>query len=200
MSDHDRRSFLQHSALASVGALGAGALVGHAVPTMAAGATTRILVQGGPEQRIRDLGITLPEPGRPFATLVPTVISGNMLFTSGTGPRGEDGRPVTGKVGADVTPEIAKAAARGCGLSVLANVRAALGTLDRVARLVKTFGMVNSAPDFTGQSNVINGFSELMIEVFGEELGKGARSAVGMASLPGGWCLEIEAIFEIRAG
>jgi len=198
MPDRDRRTFLQQSALVGVGALGAGAVGAHAVP--AAASAARILVQGGPEQRIRDLGITLPEPGRPFATLVPTVISGNLLFTSGTGPRGEDGRPVTGKVGADVTPEIAKAAARGCGLSVLANVRAALGTLDRVARLVKTLGMVNSAPDFTGQSNVINGFSELMIEVFGEQNGKGARSAVGMASLPGGWCLEIEAIFEIRGG
>jgi enamine deaminase RidA (YjgF/YER057c/UK114 family) len=121
-----------------------------------------------------------------------------MLYVSGHGPRREAGGYVTGKVGADVTVDDARAGARGAGLAILATVRNAVGSLDRVVRLVKTLGMVNSAPDFTGQSQVINGFSELMIQVFGEQAGKGARSAVGMASLPGGWCLEVEAIFEVR--
>jgi enamine deaminase RidA (YjgF/YER057c/UK114 family) len=99
-----------------------------------------------------------------------------------------------------MTPEDGQAAARAVGLNVLATVRNELGSLDNVVRLVKTLGMVNSASDFTGQSGVINGFSQLMIEVFGESAGKGARSAVGMASLPGGWAVEIEAVFEVRQG
>ena len=187
----DRRSFLKESVVA-VGAIGA------AAGAAGAGNAAASMVQGGPEQRLRELGITLPEPQRPSATLVPAVLSGSMLYVSGHGPRGADGRSVTGKLGADVTVEQGHAAARTAGLNVLATVRNALGSLDRVVRVVKILGMVNSAPDFTNQSRVVNGFSELMIEVFGEENGKAARSAVGMAALPVNWAIEVEAIFEVR--
>jgi enamine deaminase RidA (YjgF/YER057c/UK114 family) len=190
---NDRRSFLKHTAAAGAGVIGGVSLGVTAQPAGAA-----ILRQGSPEARLRELGITLPDPQQPFATLVPAVRSGNTLFTSGHGvPRGSDVRS-TGKLGADMTPEEGQAAARAVGLNILATVRNELGSLDNVVRLVKTLGMVNSAPDFTGQSGVVNGFSQLMIEVFGESAGKGARSAVGMASLPGGWAVEIEAIFEVR--
>lgn len=183
----DRRGFLQASA-AAMGALGAlGTFATH-------GAARQI----SPEQRVRELGLVLPDPIGPSATLVPAVITGNLLYTSGHGPRGPEGLRTSGKVGADMTVEEATELARLTGLSVLASVRAALGSLDRVERLVKTLGMVNSAPDFTGQSRVVNGFSQLMIDVFGEERGRGARSAVGMASLPVGWAVEVEAIFEVR--
>src|SRR5690606_16954779 len=144
-------------------------------------------------------GLELPEPQGPSATLVPAVLSGNMLYCSGHGARPPEGVVVRGKVGDDITVEHATEVARYVGINMLATVRNELGSLDRVERLVKTLGMVNSAPDFTGQSRVINGFSQLMIEVFGEELGKGARSAVGMAALPVGWAVEIEAIFQVRA-
>ncbi len=185
----DRRSFL-HTSAAAAGVLGAAAL--GAIPARSAALVAA--VQGGPEQRLRDLGITLPEPQGAGATLVPAVLSGSMLYCSGHGPRPS----VTGKVGADVTVEDATAAARSVGVNMLATVKNMLGSLDRVARVVKVLGMVNATPDFTGQSRVINGFSQLMIEVFGEELGKGARSAVGVGSLPAGWVVEIEAIFEVR--
>lgn len=186
----DRRRFLQASAAA------AGALGGIGLSAVAGLAQA----QPSPEERVRELGLQLPEPQGPSATLVPAVLSGNTLYVSGHGPRGPEGLRTQGKVGADMTVEEATELARLVGLNVLATVRASLGSLDRVARLVKTLGMVNSAPDFTGQSRVINGFSQLMIDVFGESLGKGARSAVGMASLPVGWAVEIEAIFEVRPG
>ncbi|HUF69454.1 MAG TPA: Atu1372/SO_1960 family protein [Longimicrobiales bacterium] len=193
---NDRRSFLKHTAAVGAGVIGGVAL--GAAPTR--GPAPVAAAQGSPEQRLRELGITLPSPQQPFATLVPAVRSGNMLYTSGHGaPRGSDVRS-TGKLGADMTPEEGQAAARAVGLNVLATVRNELGSLDNVIRLVKTLGMVNSAPDFTGQSGVINGFSQLMIDIFGDTAGKGARSAVGMASLPGGWAVEIEAIFEVREG
>jgi enamine deaminase RidA (YjgF/YER057c/UK114 family) len=192
-SGDDRREFLRKTACAGAGALGVMGVRAAAVP--AGMVVTR---QGGPEQRVRELGLVLPAPQQPSATLVPAVLSGTLLFVSGHGPaRGAEIRAV-GKVGADMTPEEGQAVARAIGLNVLATVRNALSSLDRVVRLVKALGMVNSAPDFTGQPAVINGFSELLIQVFGEAAGKGARSAVGMASLPGGWAVEIEAIFEVR--
>jgi len=156
--------------------------------------------QGGAEARVKALGLVLPDPQGPSGTLVPAVRTGNLLFTSGHGvPRGSDVRAV-GKLGADMTTEEGQAVARAIGLNILSTVRASAGSLDRVVRLVKTLGMVNAAPDYTGMSSVINGFSSLMIEVFGEEMGKGARSAVGMSSLPVGWAVEIEAIFELSDG
>jgi enamine deaminase RidA (YjgF/YER057c/UK114 family) len=117
-----------------------------------------------------------------------------MLYVSGTGP----GKGVVGRLGQDYDVNQGKAAARQVGLQILAVVKAELGSLDKVERLVKTLGMVNSTPDFKQQPQVINGFSDLMVEVFGASNGKGARSAVGMSSLPGGIPVEIECIFQVR--
>lgn len=150
------------------------------------------------EARLAELGLELPPVPTPVATYVPSVRSGSMLYVSGSGPgNGPDGKPVRGKVGRDLTLEQGNAAARLVGLRVLANVRHSLGSLDRVERLVKVLGMVNATPDFGQQPQVVNGFSDLMVEVFGEERGKGARSAVGMGSLPSGIPVEVEAIFEV---
>ena len=121
-----------------------------------------------------------------------------MLYISGHGPRKAEGGFVTGKVGQTLTLEQGQKAARLTGLDVLSTVRDTLGSLDRVARLVKVTGMVNSPEDFKQHPQVINGFSELMIDVFGEKMGKGARSAVGMSGLPFGIAVEVEAIFQVR--
>lgn len=152
----------------------------------------------GPEDRLKELGITLPEAPNPVATYVTAVISGNMLYISGHGPAAIEGvKP--GKVGADLTLEEGRLAARATALSVLATMKNALGSLDRVVRLVRTFGMVNAAPDFTEQPQVINGYSDLMAQVFGEQAGKGVRAAVGMGSLPSNIAVEVESIWEIRS-
>jgi enamine deaminase RidA (YjgF/YER057c/UK114 family) len=151
-----------------------------------------------PEQRLRELGIELPPPPRPVAVYVPAVRTGHILFTAGHTPRGPDGSPLVGKVGADMTVEQGHAAARIAGLNLLSTVRNTLGSLDKVVRLVKVLGMVNCTPDFGQQPQVVNGFSELLVEVFGAEKGKGGRSAVGMASLPANQPVEVEAIFEVR--
>lgn len=155
--------------------------------------------KGSAEQRLRELGIKLPPAPKPVAVYVPAVVSGNLLFSSGHGPGSVDGKRIQGKVGGDLTLEEGYAAARKVGLNVLSTVRGTLGNLDRVVRLVKVLGMVNCTTDFTKQPQVINGFSELMVEVFGEKSGKAARSAVGMGSLPGNIPVEIEAVFEIRS-
>lgn len=149
------------------------------------------------EKRIQELGITLPDVPKPAATYVPTVRVGNLLFTSGHGPKKSDGY-VQGKVGRDLTLEEGKEAARLTAIAVLASVRSELGSLDKVVRLVKVLGMVNATEDFKQQSQVINGFSDLMVEVFGKEAGTAARSAVGMGSLPIGIAVEIEAVFEVK--
>jgi enamine deaminase RidA (YjgF/YER057c/UK114 family) len=143
--------------------------------------------------RLQELDIVLPEPVRPVATYVRYVQTGNLLFISGTGP-GPEIRP--GKLGADMTVEEGYAAARSVGLSILATAQDALGDLDRVKRLVKLLGMVNSAADFTDQPQVINGCSDLFVEVFGDS-GYGSRSAVGFVSLPSGIPVEIECTHEI---
>lgn len=147
----------------------------------------------GPEQRLRELGLELPPAPEPVAVYVTWVRTGDLLFTSGHGPD-----TARGKVGADLTLEEGHAAARDTGLRILSTVRNALGSLDRVSRLVKVTGMVNCTTDFTRQPEVVNGFSELMVEVFGDEAGKGARSAVGMGSLPSDIPVEIEAVFEVQ--
>ena len=121
-----------------------------------------------------------------------------MLYASGHGPRKADGTLIQGKVGNELNLKEGYAAARLVGLNVLSTVRATLGSLNEVVQLVKVLGMVNSTPDFTKHPQVINGFSELMVQVFGEKAGKGARSAVGMGSLPSGIAVEIEAIFQVR--
>jgi enamine deaminase RidA (YjgF/YER057c/UK114 family) len=150
-----------------------------------------------PEKRIQELHLTLPEPPRAMAKYRTAVLAGNMLYVSGHGPaKGGPGK-AAGRLGADLKTEDGKLTARSVGLAILATVRATLGSLDKVKRLVKTLGLVNSTPDFTEQPAVINGFSELMAEVFGEENGVGARSAVGMVALPNNIPVEIECIFEV---
>ncbi len=152
-----------------------------------------------PESRIQELQLILPPPPRPVAKYRPAIQSGNLLYVSGHGPLHADGKTLSrGRVGADLTLEQGKEAARLVGLAILSTVRNTLGSLNRVKRLVKTLGMVNAVPDFQDHPQVINGFSELMAEVFGEEAGVGTRSAVGMGSLPANIPVEIECMFEVE--
>jgi enamine deaminase RidA (YjgF/YER057c/UK114 family) len=150
-----------------------------------------------PERRLQELHLTLPPAPKPVAKYKTAVQAGNMLYVSGHGPLKPDGKMITGRVGADLTPEQGKEAARAVGLAILATVRNTLGSLDKVKRLIKTLGMVNCTADFKDQPLVINGFSELMADVFGEDAGVGARSAVGMGSLPSNIAVEVECIFEV---
>ena len=149
------------------------------------------------EARVTELKLELPPAPKPVAVYKPLVIVGNLAYVSGHGPLKPDKSLMTGRVGADLDLEGGKAAARQVGLAILATLRNELGSLNRVKRLVKTLGMVNSTPDFLDHPKVINGFSELMADIFGQENGIGARSAVGMGSLPGNIAVEVEAIFEI---
>lgn len=151
----------------------------------------------GADARIAELHLMLPKPPKPVATYLPVVRVNELIYVSGHGPTRHDGTTIKGVVGADLTEEEGTQAARVVGLAILASVRNYLGTLDRVVRLVKVLGMVNAAPTFENHPKVINGFSDLMVEVFGEA-GKGARSAVGMGSLPNKIAVEVEAIFEIK--
>lgn len=152
-----------------------------------------------PEKRLQELHLTLPPPPKPVAVYKPAVLVGNLLYVSGHGPLTPEGKiGICGKVGADLTLEQGYQAARQVGLAILSTVRHTLGSLDKVKRLVKTLGMVNAAPDFRDHPKVINGFSELMAEIFGSEAGIGARSAVGMGSLPNNIAVEIECIFEVQ--
>jgi enamine deaminase RidA (YjgF/YER057c/UK114 family) len=148
------------------------------------------------DQRLAELGIELPEPSPAMGSYVGAVTSGSLLFVSGKGPMRADGSFVTGKVGDTVDLDAAVEAARLAGLQLLAVMRHELGSLDRVRRIVKTLGMVNCAPGFNRTPQVIDGCSNLMIEVFGEA-GRGARSAVGMAELPSDIAVEIELIAEL---
>lgn len=152
-----------------------------------------------PEKRLQELGITLPVPPTPLAKYKPTVLIGNMLYVSGHGPaKTGDPKLLAGRVGAQLTTEQGKECAKLVGINILATVKASLGSLDRVKRLIKTLGMVSSTPEFLEHPLVINGFSELMAQVFGDDAGVGARSAVGMGSLPGDIPVEIECIFEVQ--
>jgi enamine deaminase RidA (YjgF/YER057c/UK114 family) len=151
-----------------------------------------------PDARIQELGLTLPPPPKPVAKYKTAVLAGGLLYVSGHGPaKLSDKTPVTGRVGADLTTEQGKESARAVGLNILSTVRNTLGSLDKVTRLIKTLGMVNCTADYKDQPQVINGFSDLMAQVFGEDAGVGARSAVGMGSLPGNIAVEIECIFEV---
>ena len=153
----------------------------------------------GAEARIKELGITLPNPPKPMGNYVPGVRTGNLLFLSGHGPIRIEGNPsARGKVGRDLTTEDAYKVAREVGINLLGSARALLGSLDRVKRVVKVLGMVNAVESFGEQPKVINGFSDLMVEVFGDA-GRHARSAVGMGSLPAGIPVEIEMILEVSA-
>src|SRR5438552_8953973 len=152
-----------------------------------------------PETRIQELHLTLPPPPKPMAKYKTAVKVGNMLYVSGHGPAKLDAKsPVAGRVGDDLTAEQGKQAAKLVGLNILSTVQNTLGSLNKVKRLVKTLGMVNCTADFKDQPQVINGFSELMAEIFGEDAGFGARSAVGMGSLPANIPVEIECIFEVE--
>jgi len=150
------------------------------------------------EKRLKQLGIDLGKVSSPVANYVNAVRTGNLLFLSGKGPRAVDGARPKGKVGRDYTAEQAYQHARTVGLDLLAVMRAELGSLDRVKRVVKLLGMVNAVPEFEDHPKVINGCSDLFVEVLGEA-GKHARSAVGMGSLPMGIPVEIECIVEVGA-
>ncbi|WP_445383333.1 RidA family protein [Robiginitalea sp. IMCC43444] len=150
-----------------------------------------------PEAKLQELGIRLPVAATPVANYVNAVRSGKLLFLAGKGPKKEDGTYVTGKLGADLSIEEGYEAARLVALNQLAVLKAELGDLSKVKRIVKVLGMVNATPDFTNQPEVINGFSDLMVEVFGER-GKHARAAVGMGSLPRGIAVEIELVVELE--
>ncbi|MBL6945790.1 MAG: RidA family protein [Rhodospirillales bacterium] len=151
-----------------------------------------------PEQRIQELGITLPKLPSPVGTFVPFVRHGDLVFLSGQGPILENGSLATGKVGLDVSAEQAYEHARRVGIVLLSAMREAVGSLDQIERVVKLLGMVNAVPDFGEHPKVINGCSDLFTEVFGDR-GRHARSAVGMGSLPGQITVEIEAIVAVRA-
>jgi len=145
-----------------------------------------------PEQKLKQLGIELPPPVPPVGAYVNAVRTGNLLFLAGKGPGA-----VSGKVGKDMTVEEAKKHARAVGIALISVMKAELGSLDKVKRVVKVLGMVNAVPEFQQHPEVINGCSELFIEVFGDK-GKHARSAVGMGSLPRGIPVEVECIIEVE--
>jgi enamine deaminase RidA (YjgF/YER057c/UK114 family) len=147
------------------------------------------------EQRVRELGLRLPAVRAPAANYANAVRTGNLLFLSGNVPVTADGQTPKGKVGADVTAEEAAEHARLVGLQLLAVLKQELGELDRIRRIVKLLGMVNAVPEFTDHSTVVNGCSDLFVEVFGE---KHARSSIGVGSLPYGITVEIEAVVEVE--
>jgi len=149
------------------------------------------------EKRLVELKLQLPPAPKPVAVYKTVVVAGNLAYVSGHGPLKADKTSITGRVGDDLDLNAGKVAARQVGLAILATLRAELGSLDRVKRVIKVLGMVNCTPDFRDHPAVINGCSELFAEVFGSEHGIGARSAVGMGSLPGNIAVEIEAIFEL---
>lgn len=151
------------------------------------------------ERRLQELQLELPPAPKPIAVYRPLVICGNLAYVSGHGPLRSDKTLITGKVGVELDLAAGKLAARQVGLAILATLRSELGSLDRVSRLIKVLGMVNCPSDFREHPAVINGCSELFADVFGRDNGIGARSAIGMGSLPGDIAVEIEAIFELKA-
>ena len=149
-----------------------------------------------PEERLAEMGLSVPEVAKPVASYIPAVRTGNYVFTSGQLPMVDGALVATGKVGAEVSPELATELARTCALNALAAVRAEIGELSAIKKIVKVVAFVASTPDFTGQPGVINGASELLGEVFGEA-GRHARSAVGVAVLPLDAPVEVELIVEV---
>jgi enamine deaminase RidA (YjgF/YER057c/UK114 family) len=149
-----------------------------------------------PEAKLAELNIILPDPPQPVANYVNGVRAGNLIFLAGKGPKRADGTEITGKLGQDVSIEEGYEGARLTAINQLAVLKEMLGDLSKVKRIVKVLGMVNSDPDFVDQPKVINGFSDLMVEVFGDR-GRHARAAVGMASLPRGQAVEIELVVEV---
>jgi enamine deaminase RidA (YjgF/YER057c/UK114 family) len=159
--------------------------------------TVEVKSNFNPEAKLDSMGILLPQPATPVANFVNTVQVGNLLFLSGNGPLKPDGNFITGKVGTDLSIEEGYEAARLTGINQIAILKSALGDLSRVKRIIRATGMVNAAPDFTQHPSVVNGFSDLMVTVFGER-GKHTRAAVGMASLPFNIAVEIDVIVEIE--
>jgi enamine deaminase RidA (YjgF/YER057c/UK114 family) len=150
------------------------------------------------ESRLKELNLELPLPPRVLGLYKPVVVVGGLAYMSGHGPIGADGTAICGRLGEDLDLEAGYEAARRTALMVLSTLRQRCGSLDRVRRLVKTMGFVQATTAFTDHPAVVNGFSELMRDVFGPEAGLGARSAVGVPSLPAGWAVEIDAIFELE--
>jgi enamine deaminase RidA (YjgF/YER057c/UK114 family) len=153
----------------------------------------------GAEARLAELKLELPPAPKPVATYVTAIQHDDLIYVSGHGPLRSDGTLITGKLGADMDVAGGQAAARQTGLAILSTLRAKLGTLDKVERLIKSLGMVNSTPEFAEHPKVINGYSDLMKDVFGDA-GVGTRSAVGMVALPAGIAVEIEAVFQVKRG
>lgn len=148
------------------------------------------------DAKIAELGLQLPPAPKPGGNYTPVVQIDNLLYVSGHGPLTTDKTLLTGRVGSEITQEEGYAAARQVGLTMLATLQQYLGSLDRIQRMIKVLGMVNAAPDFQNHPQVMNGFSDLMVEVFGDQ-GRAARSAVGMGSLPGNISVEVEAIVQV---
>jgi len=153
-------------------------------------------METNPENRIKELKLMLPPPPKALGVYKPVLVIDRFLYVSGQGPVKNDGTMIKGKVDSDLSVEEAKFAARQVGLTMLSTIKTHFGELTRIKRLVKTLGIVNSSPEFDQQPAVINGFSELMAQVFGEETGIGVRSAIG-GILPGNIAVEIEAMFEL---
>lgn len=151
------------------------------------------------EARLAELKLELPPAPKPAGIYAPVLIIGDMAYVSGHGPLRTDGTLIIGKVGEAISEADGFQAARAVGLTMLATLKRELGSLDRIVRIVKTLGMVNAVPNFQNHPQVINGFSSLWIELLGEQNGKGARSAVGMGSLPSNIAVEVEAQFQIKA-
>ncbi|MBH0009824.1 RidA family protein [Salinibacterium sp. UTAS2018] len=147
------------------------------------------------DARLAELGLSVPETSKPLAAYLPAMVSGNLVYTAGQLPMVDGALPATGKVGAEVDASAAHEYAKTCVLNGLAAAKGAIGSLDRITRVVKVVGFVASDPSFTGQPGVINGASELLVEIFGE-IGKHARSAVGVAVLPLDAPVEVEFVFE----
>lgn len=149
------------------------------------------------EEKVKSMGLEIPPPPSAGGIYHPVVISGRYLYVSGQVPLQSNGQLIKGKVGSDLTLEEGQLAARQVGLTMLSTIRSQIGDLGKIKRLIKTLGMVNCLPEFEQHPQTINGFSQLMVDLFGEENGKGARSAVGM-TLPLNVAVEIECIFELR--
>ena len=149
-----------------------------------------------PEERLRELNITLPTPPQPVANYVNGVRAGNLIFLAGIGPKYPDGRELSGKLGGNITIDQGYEGARQTAINQLSVLKEMLGDLNKVKRIVKVLGLVNSSPNFIDQPKVVNGFSDLMVDVFGEK-GKHARAAVGVNSLPRGQAVEIELVVEV---
>ncbi len=152
---------------------------------------------GAVNKKIEELGIQLQKPVKPVANYVTTVQTGNLVFTSGHGPIGDDGQLILGQLGTDMDIDGGYQAARAVGIGLLSTLKATLGNLDRIKKIVKLVGFVNSSADFKDQPAVVNGASDLFVEVFGDK-GRHARSAVGMVQLPGGIAVEVEMIVEVE--